>query len=31
MTGYRLVFDRENKKLAWSRSNCESYYFWVWA
>ncbi|XP_058767113.1 aspartic proteinase-like protein 1 isoform X1 [Vicia villosa] len=23
MTGYRLVFDRENKKLAWSRSNCQ--------
>ncbi|XP_019437606.1 PREDICTED: aspartic proteinase-like protein 1 isoform X1 [Lupinus angustifolius] len=23
MTGYRLVFDRENKKLAWSSSNCE--------
>lgn len=27
MTGYRLVFDRENKKLAWSHSNCESFYF----
>ncbi|XP_020211768.1 aspartic proteinase-like protein 1 [Cajanus cajan] len=23
MTGYRLVFDRESKKLAWSRSNCQ--------
>ncbi|XP_027335277.1 aspartic proteinase-like protein 1 isoform X2 [Abrus precatorius] len=23
MTGYRLVFDRENKKLAWSPSNCD--------
>ncbi|KAG4989884.1 hypothetical protein JHK85_032867 [Glycine max] len=23
MTGYRLVFDRGNKKLAWSRSNCQ--------
>ncbi|XP_045815841.1 aspartic proteinase-like protein 1 isoform X2 [Trifolium pratense] len=23
MTGYRLVFDRENKKLAWSHSNCQ--------
>ncbi|KAL1336669.1 aspartic proteinase-like protein 1 isoform X2 [Arachis hypogaea] len=23
MTGYRLVFDQENKKLAWSRSNCK--------
>lgn len=23
MTGYRMVFDRENLKLAWSRSNCE--------
>lgn len=23
MTGYRTVFDRENLKLAWSRSNCE--------
>ncbi|MED6158254.1 hypothetical protein PIB30_031093 [Stylosanthes scabra] len=23
MKGYRLVFDRENKKLAWSRSNCK--------
>ncbi|KAL4645443.1 hypothetical protein ACB092_02G235600 [Castanea dentata] len=23
MTGYRMVFDRENLKLAWSRSNCQ--------
>ncbi|XP_050206552.1 aspartic proteinase-like protein 1 [Mercurialis annua] len=23
MTGYRVVFDRENLKLGWSRSNCE--------
>ncbi|KAK7305978.1 hypothetical protein VNO77_43892 [Canavalia gladiata] len=23
MTGYRLVFDREKRKLAWSRSNCQ--------
>lgn len=23
MTGYRTVFDRENLKLGWSRSNCE--------
>lgn len=23
MTGYRLVFDRENLKLGWSRSNCQ--------
>ncbi|KAF5458104.1 hypothetical protein F2P56_022164 [Juglans regia] len=23
MTGYRIVFDRENLKLAWSRSNCQ--------
>ncbi|KAJ7945367.1 Aspartic proteinase-like protein 1-like [Quillaja saponaria] len=23
MTGYRLVFDRENMKLAWSHSNCQ--------
>lgn len=23
MTGYRLVFDRENKNLAWSPSNCQ--------
>ena len=23
MTGYRMVFDRENLKLAWSRSDCE--------
>ncbi|KAI4317230.1 hypothetical protein L6164_025119 [Bauhinia variegata] len=23
MTGYRLVFDREHMKLAWSRSNCQ--------
>ncbi|XP_004502449.1 aspartic proteinase-like protein 1 isoform X2 [Cicer arietinum] len=23
MMGYRLVFDRENKKLAWSHSNCQ--------
>jgi len=27
MTGYRLVFDRQNKELAWSHSNCESFYF----
>ena len=25
MTGYRMVFDRENLKLGWSRSNCEFY------
>lgn len=23
MTGYRMVFDRENLKLGWSRSNCQ--------
>lgn len=23
MTGYRVVFDRENLKLGWSHSNCE--------
>ncbi|GAV77816.1 Asp domain-containing protein [Cephalotus follicularis] len=23
MTGYRMVFDRENMKLGWSRSNCQ--------
>ncbi|KAF7839986.1 aspartic proteinase-like protein 1 isoform X2 [Senna tora] len=23
MTGYRLVFDRDNMKLSWSRSNCQ--------
>lgn len=23
MTGYQIVFDRENFKLGWSRSNCE--------
>lgn len=23
MMGYRIVFDRESLKLAWSRSNCE--------
>lgn len=23
MTGYRMVFDRENMKLGWSRSDCE--------
>lgn len=25
MTGYHLVFDRENLKLRWSRSDCESF------
>jgi len=24
MTGYRMVFDRENLKLGWSRSNCKA-------
>lgn len=23
MTGYQIVFDRENFKLGWSQSNCE--------
>nr|GMC91315.1 aspartic proteinase-like protein 1 isoform X3 [Ipomoea batatas] len=23
MTGYRMVFDRENQKMGWSRSDCE--------
>ncbi|CAN1191105.1 Aspartic proteinase-like protein 1 [Linum perenne] len=29
MTGYRIVFDRENLKLGWSRSKCEDEIIWV--
>ncbi|CAN0864522.1 Aspartic proteinase-like protein 1 [Linum grandiflorum] len=29
MTGYRIVFDRENLKLGWSRSQCEDEIVWV--
>lgn len=27
MIGYRMVFDREKKKLGWSESNCEYFVF----
>ncbi|CAL1408938.1 unnamed protein product [Linum trigynum] len=29
MSGYRMVFDRENLKLGWSRSKCEDEIIWV--